>query len=155
MVAASLFDIVRRYKYNQYGSRVPGRTTFDEFPHKVAIQLNDTHPCLAIPELMRLLMDEEKLTWDKAWDICSKTFAYTNHTVLPEALERWPVDMLGRLLPRHLEIIYYVNHLFLEKVVKKRWPDGSRSRTLSIVEEGDGSEATKRVNMAHLAIVGY
>ena len=154
MVAASLYDIVRRYKYNQYGSKTASRTTFYEFHNKVAIQLNDTHPCLAIPELMRVLMDEERLGWDEAWGICVRTFAYTNHTVLPEALERWPVDMIGRLLPRHLEIIYYINHLFLENTVKKKWPDGSRLRSLSIVEEGEGSEATKRINMAHLAIVG-
>lgn len=91
LVAASLSDIVRRYKYATYGCRKPTRVTFDEFRDKVAIQLNDTHPCLAIPELMRIFMDEEALSWDVAWSICSKTFAYTNHTVLPEALERWPV----------------------------------------------------------------
>lgn len=88
----------------------------DIFNHslQVAIQLNDTHPSLAIPELMRIFVDIEGLTWEKAWDLTVKTCAYTNHTVLPEALERWPTHLLERLLPRHLEIMYYINYLFLE-----------------------------------------
>lgn len=116
----------------------------------MAIQLNDTHPSMAIPELMRLLVDVEGLPWEKAWEVTVKTCAYTNHTVLPEALERWPVSMLESILPRHLEIIYYINLLHL-KEVEKKWPgDFDRLRRMSLVEE-DGE---KRVNMAHLSIVG-
>uniref|UniRef100_A0A672Q6J8 Alpha-1,4 glucan phosphorylase n=1 Tax=Sinocyclocheilus grahami TaxID=75366 RepID=A0A672Q6J8_SINGR len=109
VVAATLQDIIRRFKASKFGSRDIVRTDFSTLPDKVAIQLNDTHPALAIPELMRVLIDEEKLPWDKAWDICIKTCAYTNHTVLPEALERWPIDLFQTLLPRHLEIIYEIN----------------------------------------------
>ena len=111
LVAASLQDIIRRYK--KY------HDTFSEFPEKTAIQLNDTHPSLAIPELMRLLVDEERLDWDSAWDITVKTFGYTNHTVLPEALEKWPVDLIKRVLPRHLEIIYTINMKFMELIKAK------------------------------------
>ena len=118
MCAASLQDIVRRYKSSKYGSTEAVRHNLTHFPDKVAIQLNDTHPSLAIPELMRVLVDEEKLSWDDAWDISTRTFAYTNHTVLPEALERWHTSMLGNILPRHLEIIYHINFLWLEKVSK-------------------------------------
>ncbi|XP_013100645.1 glycogen phosphorylase [Stomoxys calcitrans] len=150
MVAATLQDIVRRYKASKFGSREAVRTNFDHFPEKVAIQLNDTHPSLAIPELMRILMDEEHLDWDKAWEITVRTCAYTNHTVLPEALERWPVSMLDSILPRHLQIIYHINFLHLENI-KKRYPgDLDRMRRMSLVEE-DGE---KRINMAHLSIVG-
>ncbi|XP_055351543.1 glycogen phosphorylase, muscle form-like [Paramacrobiotus metropolitanus] len=154
LVAASLADIVRRYKYAIYGCHEPTRTSFAEFPEKVAIQLNDTHPCLAIPELMRLLVDGEGLAWEEAWRISTRTFAYTNHTVLPEALERWPVEMLEKLLPRHLEIIYEINWWFLYEKVNKKWPDGSQLRSMSIIEEADVFNPRKRVNMAHLAIVG-
>merc|ERR1712042_108332 len=104
MVAATLSDIIRRYKSATPGVEKISRTTFEELPDKVAIQLNDTHPALAIPELMRILVDIEKLPWDKAWDITVRTCAYTNHTLLPEALERWLVSMLESLLPRHLQI---------------------------------------------------
>jgi starch phosphorylase len=92
-----------------------------EWPEKVAMQLNDTHPALAIVELLRVLVDIEKFTWDFSWNIVYKCFAYTNHTVLPEALEKWGVDLLGNLLPRHLELIYIINHLFLENI-SKRFP---------------------------------
>ncbi|XP_065833248.1 glycogen phosphorylase, muscle form-like [Oscarella lobularis] len=150
MVSATLQDIVRRYKASKFGSRKAVRHSFREFPNKAAIQLNDTHPSLAIPELMRIFIDNEKLSWDEAWEICHETFAYTNHTVLPEALERWPVYMLQNLLPRHLDIIYRINHIFLQKVTAK-WPDDvDRMRRMSLVEE----EGEKRINMAHLSIVG-
>ena len=88
------------------------------------------------------------LGWDEAWKLCRRTFAYTNHTVLPEALERWPVDMLQRLLPRHLDIIFYINFLFLKDEVDKKWPDGSRRTSMSIIEEADSTNSSKRVNMA-------
>ncbi|XP_066933532.1 glycogen phosphorylase-like [Clytia hemisphaerica] len=150
MVSATLQDIVRRYKQAEFGSQHPVRDVFDSFPDKVAIQLNDTHPALGVPELMRILLDVEKLPWEKAWDICTRTFAYTNHTVLPEALERWPVELMEKLLPRHLIIIYAINHHFLE-LVKSKYPgDDARLGRMSIIEE----EPFKRVNMAHLAIVG-
>src|SRR5205814_475877 len=107
-VACSIADIVRRYKRKH--------TTFDRFPTKVAIQLNDTHPAIAVAELMRVLVDEEGLDWEPAWAITEATFGYTNHTLLPEALERWPLPLFGRLLPRHLEIIYEINARFLRAV---------------------------------------
>jgi starch phosphorylase len=150
LCAATLQDIIRRFKSSKFGSRAPIRTSFETFPEKVAIQLNDTHPSMAIAELMRILVDIEGMTWSKAWEITVKTCAYTNHTVLPEALERWPVHLLERLLPRHLQIIYEINSQFLEQV-RKRWPgDDGRLGRMSIVEE----HPEKRINMAHLAIVG-
>nr|CAH7756594.1 unnamed protein product [Callosobruchus chinensis] len=150
LCAATLQDIIRRFKAARFGTREPTRTNFDLMPEKVAIQLNDTHPSLAIPELMRVLIDLEGLPWDKAWTITTKCCAYTNHTVLPEALERWPVSMFENLLPRHLQIIYHINFLHLQEV-QKRWPgDMDRMRRMSCVEE-DGE---KRINMAHLSIVG-
>ncbi|XP_061406047.1 glycogen phosphorylase, brain form-like [Lethenteron reissneri] len=150
VVAATLQDIVRRFKSSKFGCREPVRTCFDSFPEKVAIQLNDTHPALAIPELMRILVDLEKLEWDRAWDIVVRTCAYTNHTVLPEALERWPVHLLGNLLPRHLEIVYEINMRHLTKIEALFPGDLDRMRRMSLIEE----EGTKRVNMAHLCIVG-
>ncbi|XP_055858528.1 glycogen phosphorylase [Episyrphus balteatus] len=150
MCAATLQDIIRRYKSSKFGSREAVRNNFDHFPDKVAIQLNDTHPSLAIPELMRILLDEEKLPWAKAWEITTKTCAYTNHTVLPEALERWPVSLLESILPRHLQIIYHINFLHMEEVKKHFNGDMERMRRMSCVEE-DGE---KRINMAHLSIVG-
>ena len=150
LVAATLQDIIRRFKSSKFGSRDPIRTSFEAFPDKVAIQLNDTHPSLAIPELMRILVDIEGIPWDKAWDITINTCAYTNHTVLPEALERWPVHLLEKLLPRHLQIIFYINHIFMQQVAQK-WPgDFDRMKRMSMVEE-DGE---KRVNMAFMSIVG-
>lgn len=150
MVAATLQDIIRRFKSVKFGSRDAIRTDFKLLPTKVAIQLNDTHPSLAIPELMRILVDIEGLSWSEAWDITVKTCAYTNHTVLPEALERWPTSMLEHILPRHLEIIYHINFLHMQDVEKK-WPgDMDKMRCMSLIEE-DGE---KRVNMAHLSIVG-
>ncbi|KAE9552098.1 hypothetical protein FO519_004678 [Halicephalobus sp. NKZ332] len=152
LVAATLQDIIRRFKSTKYGFREPVRIDFDEFPEKVAIQLNDTHPSIGIPELIRLLVDIEGLSFDKALDIATKTFAYTNHTLLPEALERWPVTMLEKLLPRHLEIIYEINARFLDKI-RERYPgDVDVLRRMSIVEEAD-QFGEKRINMAYLCIV--
>lgn len=123
---------------------------FDEFAEKNCFQLNDTHPTVAVAELMRLLMDEHNLTWDRAWEITTQTMAYTNHTLLPEALERWPVPMFGRLLPRVLEIIFEINARFLREVAN-HWPgDKQKLAQLSIIEEGH----EQQVRMAHLAIIG-
>jgi starch phosphorylase len=150
-VAATLQDIIRRYKKRyEMHDRPRGLRPFERFPDKVAIQLNDTHPALAIPELMRILVDVEELPWDEAWDVTTRTFAYTNHTVMPEALERWPVTLLGHMLPRHLEIIYEINARFLALVRERLGPDDAIARELSLIEE-DGEQ---RVRMAHLAIVG-
>jgi len=142
LVAATLQDIMRRHKKQH--------STLEGFDDHVAVQLNDTHPSIAIAELMRLLLDVEILPWEQAWDICTKTFAYTNHTVLPEALETWPVELLGRLLPRHLEIIYEINRRFLLDVAAKYHGDVRRLESMSIIEEGN----ERRVRMANLAIVG-
>lgn len=140
--SASLKDIIRRYlKHN---------TTFDDFPKKVAIQLNDTHPAISIAELMRRLVDKHKVPWKKAWEITKQTFAYTNHTLMPEALEKWPVGLMEHLLPRHMEIIYEINQDFLREVEEKYPGDVERLRRLSFIEEG----ADPQVRMAHLAIVG-
>ncbi|MFO7607416.1 MAG: glycogen/starch/alpha-glucan phosphorylase [Desulfurivibrionaceae bacterium] len=141
-VAATFQDIMRRY--------IKKNGDFDKFSDRIAVQLNDTHPAIAIPELMRLLVDIEGLDWDRAWSICVATFAYTNHTLMPEALETWSVKLLGKLLPRHLEIIYMINHLFLEEVAARYPGDRDRLRDMSIIAE----EPEKRVRMAHLAIVG-
>jgi glycogen phosphorylase len=141
-VACSIADIVRRYKRMH--------TSFDAFPDKVAIQMNDTHPAIAVAELMRVLVDDESLDWDAAWSITERTIAYTNHTLMPEALERWPVAMFERLLPRHLEIIYEINHRFM-RTVQTRWPsEPDRMGRMSIIEEGP----RKQIRMAHLATVG-
>ncbi|KAF1649886.1 Glycogen phosphorylase, liver form, partial [Eudyptes chrysocome] len=150
VVAATLQDIIRRFKASKFGSTDSVRTVFDSFPDQVAIQLNDTHPAMAIPELMRIFVDIEKLPWNKAWDITKQTFAYTNHTVLPEALERWPVDLMEKLLPRHLQIIYEINQRHLDHIASLFPNDVDRLRRMSLIEEG----GTKRINMAHLCIVG-
>ena len=141
-VAATFQDIMRRYKKNN--------ETFDDFPDRVAVQLNDTHPAIAIPELMRLLLDIEGLNWEKAWDICTRTFAYTNHTLMPEALERWSVELIDKVLPRHLQIIYEINQRFLDQVAQKYPGDIDKLGRMSIIEEG----YPKKVRMAYLAIVG-
>jgi starch phosphorylase len=142
-VSATLQDIVRRYKKG-------GRAGFGSFADQAAIQLNDTHPAVAIPELMRILMDDEGLSWEDAWTVTVKTFGYTNHTVLPEALERWPVGLFGGVLPRHLDIVYEINRRLLVEVAS-RWPeDKERLRRMSLIEE-DGE---KKVRMAFLAITG-
>ena len=141
-VACAVHDIVRRY--------LKAHDTFDAFPEKVAIQLNDTHPAVTVAELMRVLMDQHRLPWDKAWDITRATLAYTNHTLLPEALERWPLDLFGRLLPRHLEIIYAINHRLLRQVHIHKPGDEALKRRMSIIDEGP----PRHVRMAHLAVVG-
>eukprot|EP00250_Pteridium_aquilinum_P013829 c21597_g1_i1 orf=564-3617(-) len=140
-VSASLQDIIRRFK--DYHSN------FEEFPDKVALHLNDTHPAIAVVELMRMLVDEERLEWKEAWDIVTRVFSLTNHTVIPEALEKWPVELMGSLLPRHLQIIYEINRVFLEELKKKVGSDFDRLARLSIVEEG----SVKTIRMGHLAIV--
>ena len=114
LVAATLSDIIRRYKHSKFGCSATVRDDFSSFADKVAIQLNDTHPALTVAELMRLLIDEENLDWNQAFDITKKTIAYTNHTLLPEALERWPIDMFAKLLPRHLELITEINSHHLD-----------------------------------------
>ncbi|MEJ2165365.1 MAG: glycogen/starch/alpha-glucan phosphorylase, partial [Desulfobacterales bacterium] len=141
-VSCSVKDIIRRYLVTH--------DSFEAFPDKVAIQLNDTHPALAVTELMRLFMDNYGMGWEKAWDLTTRTCAYTNHTLLSEALEKWPVPMLGKLLPRHLEIIYEINRRFLKDVSIRFMRQPERLRTMSLIEEGP----EKRVRMAHLAIVG-
>ncbi|KAF8220492.1 phosphorylase-domain-containing protein [Tricholoma matsutake] len=140
--AASLADIIRRFK--NLGKPMT------EFPDYVAIQLNDTHPTLAIPELMRILVDDEELSWGAAWQIVTNTFFYTNHTVLPEALEKWPVPLLEHVLPRHMQIVYDINLFFLQTVEKKFPGDRERLARMSLIEEGQ----PKQVRMAHLAVVG-
>ncbi len=152
-VSATLQDIIRRHKKQYFlHDEKRGFGPFDRFADKNAIQLNDTHPALAIPEFMRLLLDQEGLPWEKAWDITVKTFGYTNHTVMPEALETWTVELMTRLLPRHLEIIFDINQRFLE-AVRARFPDADatgRTRRMSLVDEAP----PRRVRMAYLAIVG-
>jgi starch phosphorylase len=140
--AASLADILRRFKNID--------KPISEFPEYVAIQLNDTHPTLAIPELMRILIDDEELPWAKAWDIVTNTFFFTNHTVLPEALEKWPVPLLQHLLPRHLQIIFDINLFFLQSVERKFPGDRDRLARMSLIEEGQ----PQQVRMAHLACIG-
>jgi starch phosphorylase len=141
-VACSIHDIVARH--------LKVHESFDDFPAKVAIQLNDTHPAIAIAELMRVLVDDHGLEWDRAWEICRATFAYTNHTLLPEALERWSVDLFGRVLPRHLEIVYEVNRRFLAHLQAAHEVDGGAAARMSLIEEGP----VKHVRMANLAVVG-
>jgi glycogen phosphorylase len=141
-VACSVGDIVRRFKRAHRG--------FDLFPKRVAIQLNDTHPSIAIAELMRLFLDEEGLDWETAWSLTERTFGYTNHTLMPEALEKWPVPLLEQLLPRHLQIIYEINQRFLRRV-QTQWPtDLDRLSRMSIIEEA----TPRQVRMSHLATVG-
>ncbi len=141
-VSCSLQDIIRRFKYDN--------DDFSNFPDKAFIQLNDTHPALAIPELMRLLMDIEGIGWDQAWGITRMSIGYTNHTILPEAMEKWPVSLLGRLLPRHLQIIYEINRRFMRDVATRYPMDTARLSRMSIIADGDHPQ----VRMAHLAIVG-
>lgn len=140
--ACSLRDIIRRFEKDNKG--------WETFPDKVAIQLNDTHPAIGIPELQRLLHDEQGLPWEQAWDIVTRVFAYTNHTLLPEALEKWSVGLFRKILPRHLQIILEINKRFLEEVEAK-WPgDVDKKRALSLIEEGHD----QKVRMGHLSVVG-
>ena len=141
-VSASLQDILYRFRKHH--------ETFDELPDKVAIQLNDTHPSIAIPELMRLLLDIHHLEWNHAWDITTRTFSYTNHTLMPEALETWAVSLFESVLPRHLQIIYEINQRFLKGVMHHFPGDNELIKRMSIIDETHG----RRVRMAHLAIVG-
>jgi len=142
LVACSLADLVRRFRANNLD--------WSALPNRVAIQLNDTHPTMAVPELMRILLDEAHLGWDEAWDLTQKTLAYTNHTLLPEALEKWPLAWFEIMLPRHLEIILEINRRLLDEV-RTRFPsDEGRIERVSLIEEGP----TKHVRMANLAIVG-
>ncbi|HUO07019.1 MAG TPA: glycogen/starch/alpha-glucan phosphorylase [Phycisphaerae bacterium] len=142
LVACSLADIVGRFQRCN--------SDWAALPDKAAIQLNDTHPALAVPELMRLLLDDARLGWDEAWEITQRTLAYTNHTLLPEALEKWPVAWFEMLLPRHLEIIYEINRRLLDGV-RQRFPgDGGRAQRVSLIEDGPA----RQVRMAHLAVVG-
>ena len=142
LVACSLADIVRRFRRSN--------CDWSAFPEKVALQLNDTHPALAVPELMRILLDEANLGWDQAWDISQRTLAYTNHTLLPEALEKWPLVWFEAMLPRHLAIILEINHRLL-KTVRTRYPgDEGRVARVSLVEDGH----QRKIRMANLAIVG-
>jgi starch phosphorylase len=142
LVACSLADLVRRFRR--------ANADWSALPEKVAVQLNDTHPAVSVPELMRILLDEAHLGWDQAWDLTQRTLAYTNHTLLPEALERWPLAWFETLLPRHLEIIFEINRRLLD-AVRRRFPgDEGRVTRTSLIEEG----ASKHVRMANLAIVG-
>lgn len=140
--AASIADIIRRFKSEN--------DDFKTLPEQVAIQLNDTHPAIGVPELLRILIDDEELEWDVAWDIIVRTFAYTNHTVMPEALEKWDVELFSRLLPRHMELIYEINHRFLREVSNAYPGDNNRLARMSIIEEAD----RQKIRMANLAVVG-
>ena len=139
--SASLQDLIRRYSSTH--------KTFDQLADKVAIHLNDTHPVLAIPELMRLLLDEHQLGWDRAWALAQKIFSYTNHTLMSEALETWPVGMLARVLPRHLQIIFEINAKFLGSVAERLGDDNALMRRISLVDE----QGERRVRMGYLAVV--
>ena len=142
LVACSLTDLVRRFRRNN--------TDWGQLPDKIAIQLNDTHPAMAVPELMRILLDDAGLGWEQAWDLTQRSLAYTNHTLLPEALEKWPLAWFELLLPRHLEIIYEINRRFLDDV-RSRFPgDDGRVGRMSLIEEDGG----RRIRMANMAIIG-
>jgi starch phosphorylase len=142
LVACAVRDIVRRY-LNEYPN-------FDQLAEKVAIQMNDTHPALAVAELMRVFIDDHAMEWEPAWELTRKLLAYTNHTLLPEALEKWSLSLLERVLPRHTQIIFGINHRFLRGLSAYSWIDSDKVRKMSIIEEG----FEKQVRMAHLAIVG-
>jgi starch phosphorylase len=142
LVACSLGDLVRRFRR--------GNQDWNALPEKVAIQMNDTHPTMAVPELMRILLDDAHLGWDKAWDLTQRTLAYTNHTLLPEALEKWPMEWFERMLPRHLEIIHEINRRHLDQARVRFAGDEGRLASVSLIEEG----GMRKIRMANLAIVG-
>src|SRR5580658_10498246 len=142
MVSCSLQDIIARFRKND--------AQWSALPDRVAIQLNDTHPALAVAELMRILLDQATLPWDQAWNITLRTLAYTNHTLLPEALERWPINLFELLIPRHLEIIYEINRRFLDDVRRLYPGDQARAQRMSLIEE----TPARKIRMAHLAVVG-
>jgi starch phosphorylase len=142
MVSCSLQDIIARFRKNN--------TDWSALPERVAIQMNDTHPAVAVAELMHILLDQARLPWDQAWDITLRTLAYTNHTLLPEALERWPVELFELLIPRHLEIVYEINRRFLDDVRRLYPGDEPRVQRMSLIEE----TPARKVRMAHLAVVG-
>lgn len=142
LVSATIQDILRRYTKTHI--------SLEKLSERVSVQLNDTHPALGIAEMMYILVDREEISWDQAWEITSAVFNYTNHTILPEALERWPLELFAKLLPRHLEIIYEINSRWLSQVSARYPGNNDKRRALSIIEEG----SEKRVNMANLAVVG-
>jgi glycogen phosphorylase len=142
LVACSLADLIRRFRSNN--------DNWNELPAKVAIQLNDTHPAMAVPELMRILLDDADLDWNQAWELTTRTLAYTNHTLLPEALEKWPVEWFEKMLPRHLEIVYEINRRLLAEVQARFKDENDRVERISLIEEG----SNKHVRMANMAIVG-
>ena len=142
LVSCSLQDICARY--------LKGHATWPSFPERIAVQMNDTHPALCVAELMRIMLDQAHLSWEDAWDLTQRTLAYTNHTLLPEALEKWPVDLFEALIPRQLEIIYEINRRFLDEVRRRSPGDEARVQRVSLIEE----TPVRRVRMAHLAVVG-
>lgn len=146
-VACSLADLIARYKREHEG--------WEQFTGKVVIQLNDTHPAIAVPELMRILMDEEDFVFTKALEICRSVFCYTNHTLLPEALETWSQGLITRVLPRHMQLIYKINYHFLQNEVEKQWPgDHQMKHRLSIIEEPNNPAEPQMVRMAYLSVIG-
>ncbi len=142
LCSCSISDIIRRFQKNH--------SNFNDFAKKNAIQMNDTHPALAVAELMRVLCDEHHIPWEKAWEITTKTCAYTNHTLLPEALEKWPVDLMTRVLPRHMQLIYEINHRFLQRVEMNHPGNTEIVQKVSLIEEN----GSRQVRMANLAVVG-
>lgn len=146
-VACSLADLIARYKREHEG--------WEQFTSKVVIQLNDTHPAIAVPELLRILMDEEDFVFTKALEICRSVFCYTNHTLLPEALETWSQGLIARVLPRHMQLIYKINYHFLHNEVEKHWPgDHQMKHRLSIIEEPNNPAEPQMVRMAYLSVIG-
>ncbi|CAF3676386.1 unnamed protein product [Adineta steineri] len=149
LVSASVQDIIARYKRSKINLKADQQVDFTNFPDKAAIQLNDTHPALSVAELMRLLIDVENLDWDQAFDLTKRTIAFTNHTLLPEALEKWPIDMFEKLLPRHFQLIKDINAHHLD-IVQKKWPeDKERMKRMTIIDD-----EAKKVNMGYLSVVG-